>query len=349
MQSQQRRRRQQDLILDHLTALTNAEIRRFLRLHKIGGASAQAKDELRGILRDALKAGAITVQKVVRFLDEVTPWGKQHVYLYKVGPAAKNWRDKKWVAGHLKEHQLDDLIDATTDTIILPEEMQLACINWTPQLLRITAIRKREGWIRSEEHDKTTKKALDGRPLWLKGYVYQVLRGLTAFEWNLVANEAFLQITQLPSGSSYEAAQDEFKNKIEPWLDLSTFKPVDLRPAVKKLNEREQDGKGTVKSHALDYSRLGQRRLAVKSISTKVPLLGDRVLDGIIKTMRKDGIPRIGDFFFEADGTAADKDGQAHSRLHVKIMAAKGRINFATPSSEEGIRNVLTELRTLGQ
>jgi hypothetical protein len=280
----------QDLILDHLTALTNAEIRKFLRRHKVSGASAKAKDELRTLVKEALDAGDITTESIVKFLDEVTPWGKQHLYLYKA-PSSKDWRSKPWVTRHLETHKLTDLLDALTDRIVLPEELELACITWNSHRLRVTAIRKRAGWVRNEEYDDTQKESDDGRPVWLKGYVFQVLRGITAFEWNLVSNEAFLQITQLPTGASYESVAEEFKNKVQPWLNLDQFKVVDLRPIVKKLHQMEEQGKGTVVSHALDYSRLGQRRISVRSTSSQVPLLGDNVIDGILKTVRKDGVP----------------------------------------------------------
>jgi hypothetical protein len=340
------RRRRQDLILDHLIALTNAEIQRFLKRHKIPGASANAKDQLRGVLRQALEANTITTEAVVAFLDEVTPWGKQHVYLYK-GPPSKDWRDQTWVAAYLKSHKVDHLVDARTDAIVLPKELQLASINSSTTRLRVTAIRRREGWVRNEEYDNTSKKAPDGRPLWLKAFVYEVLRGIVAFEWNLISNEAFLQITQLPSGGNYESVTDEFTKLVEPWLDLKSFKLINLRHALKRLHELEESGKAAAESHAADFSRLGQRRIALRSTSTKVPLRGDIVLDGMLKILWKDGIPRMGDFFFKEDGGVAAKDGKSESRAHVIIMAEKGRVNFVTPYTEDGIRNVLTKLRKL--
>ena len=348
MPDRPRRRRRQNLILDHLTALTNQEIRLFLKRHKIDGASAQAKDQLRKILRQSLQTRKITTKSVVDFLDEVTPWGKQHVYLYS-GPAKHSWREANWVDGHLKAHGLDHLLNAQTGKLILPDTLEIASITVTRKRLHVTAIRKREGWVRDEGYDVTRKKGDDGRPLWLKGYSYQVLRGITAFEWNLLTNEAFLQVTQLPTTGSYEGVADEFKKKIAPWLDLSEFKLVDLRRAVKKLHELEEKGKGTAESHAADYSRLGRRRIAVRSTSTKVPLRGDRTVDGVLKLVQRDGIPRIGDFYFDGDGarTVAAGDGKPEKRRHVIIMAEKGRINFATPGKEEGLRSVLTELRTL--
>jgi hypothetical protein len=346
MHESPRRRPRKNQILDHLIALTNPEIRRFLRRHKIDGADAENKGQLRRALRTAITRRKIATENVVAFLDEVTPWGKQHVYFFK-GGSPKNWRDPKWVADHLTSHKIFEFLDARSDKLELPEHLEIARITADKSQLRITAIRKREGWVRDETYDNVKKKGEDGRPLWLKGYTYQVLRGIVAFEWNLIANEAFLQITQLPSNGSYEGVRDEFKKKIESWLDLGDFDAVDLGRAVKKLHQLEEKGKPVAISHAADYDRLGHRRVSVRSTSTKVPLRGDSTVDGILKLVTRTSIPRIGDFYFGADGAAIATDGKPHSRKHIIIIAQKNRVNFATPDTEKGIRSVLTELRKL--
>ena len=64
---------------------------------------------------------------------------------------------------------------ALTDRIVLPEQLELACITWNSRRLRVTAIRKRAGWVRDEEYDETQKESDDGRPVWLKGYVFHEL------------------------------------------------------------------------------------------------------------------------------------------------------------------------------
>jgi len=67
----------------------------------------------------------------------------------------------------------------------------------------------------------------------------------------------------------------------------------------------------------------------------------------MLKILWRDGIPRVGDFFFNEDGQAAERVGKSHSRLHVIIVAENGRINFATANTENAIPNVLTKLRQL--
>ena len=80
-----------------------------------------------------------------------------------------------------------------------------------------------------------------------------------------------------------------------------------------------------------------------------MPLRGDRTVDGVLKLVQRDGIPRIGDFYFDGDGarTVAAGDGKPEKRRHVIIMAEKGRINFATPGAEEGLRSVSTSCERL--
>ena len=44
----------------------------------------------------------------------------------------------------------------------------------------------------------------------LRAYLSGTSRGLVIFEWNLVASNAMLQITELPSESKYEEVRDQF-------------------------------------------------------------------------------------------------------------------------------------------
>ena len=53
------KRSQEDLIVDHLTALTNAEIKRFFRQHRVTGGSAKLKHELRAIARKSIDDNSI--------------------------------------------------------------------------------------------------------------------------------------------------------------------------------------------------------------------------------------------------------------------------------------------------
>lgn len=337
-----RKRATKDQIVDHLTALSAKEIKAFLRRHRLS-VGDMVKEELRTRIIGALKDGKVTIEQVVAYLDEVTPWGKQHVFFFD-GPSEHKWRDSKWVSAHLESNGLKGILGAKSDRLILPDELELASIDWSPKRLRVTAIRKREGWVRREEFDKSAKA--DGRPMELRAFVHQVFRGITAFEWNLVSNEAFLQVTQLPTGASYENAANEFADAIDAWLDLSDFDKVDLRKIIKNLEELIDKGKTDVELHALASGFMGQRRLSARSTSSKVPLNGNASLDRAMKSIRSSSVPRIADYFWP---TTAGSDGDDNPRVHVIVVAEHQRINFATPTSEEGFRHVLQGLRKLSK
>lgn len=82
----------------------------------------------------------------------------------------------------------------------------------------------------------------DGDDVELRAFVHRVTRSLVAFEWDLVANVAFLQISQLPTGFDYADVADEFFEPLQPWLDRSKFTLVDLRQPIKALHELEESG-----------------------------------------------------------------------------------------------------------
>jgi hypothetical protein len=174
-----------------------------------------------------------------------------------------------------------------------------------------------------------------------------VLRGLVAFEWDLIANEAMLQVSQLPTGGSYEGVETEFAASVAAWLDHASFTRVDVRRAITKLRKLEQDGKGKVQTHAIGMDRVGSRRVTLRSTSSKVPLLGDAALDTFIQNIESDSVPRISDYYWDADdGGANELDAR---RTHFVVVGERRRVNFMTPSSEERIRNVLAELRRLSK
>jgi hypothetical protein len=330
-----------DVLIDHLLALSNTELRGLRRRSQL--ASSKTKAELRDILASAIANGTLTTKAIVDFLDEVTPWGKQHVLLYK-GKAGtqKEWTTRKQVEATLGKHGLTDLMDKQVP-LVLPKTLTLGSIHSTSAVLRVTAIRRREGWVRDHNLLKHGTTA-DGREVEYRGFVRQVLRGLVAFEWNLVANEAMLQISQLPTGGSYEGVAAEFAAIVEPWLPFADFSVVDIRRANPKLHKLEREGKGKTTSQHAGFDRVGSRSVSVRSTSSKVSLFGDKELDDLISTLEPGSVPRIGGYLWKADGKG--KDGKS---THFVIVGKKKRVNFMTPSSEKRLRNVVAELRRLSK
>jgi len=340
------RRHERNLLIDHLMALSGAELHGLRRRWRL--PSAQCKAELREVLCKAIGNGTLTTDAIVDFLDEVTPWGKQHVILYR-GPkdSAKNWRDSAWVKVTLKQHDLSTLLGKRLP-LVLPKELTLASIQSLSSTLRVTAIRRREGWVRDYTLIKRGKTT-DGRELEYRGYVRQVLRGLVAFEWNLVANEAMLQISQLPTGGSYSGVAAEFSNRVASWLALDTFTTVDIRRAIGKLHKLETSGTPKATSRALGLDRLGSRRMTFRSTSSKIPLHGDKALDKFIDDSMPNCIPRISDFDWGPAGAGDGGDHAGAKRTHFAMVGNEKRINFMTPNSEKRIRDVLAELRRLSK
>ena len=267
---------EQAFLLADLLALKKAQIGEFLA--GVGLARSGTKQAQRERIERAIEQGTLCLTQIVRFLDDVVPWGKQHVYLYK-GPQSSisDWRDETWVANLLQKHRLSKYLNASLP-LVLPDKMRLSSIMHSSRRLRITAVKRRDWFERSSEYDeaKTTEA---GEDVELRAYVHRVTRSLVAFEWDLIANNAFLQISQLPRGVPYEDVADEFFGLLERCLDRSMFTVVDLRPPIKKLHALEETGSGETRSHGINYRTMQGRRWEGKSASATDPLLGEAPID----------------------------------------------------------------------
>ncbi len=182
---------EQALLLADLLALKKAQIGEFLA--GVGLARSGTKQAQRERIEQAIEQGTLSLTQIVRFLDDVVPWGKQHVYLYK-GPQSSiaDWRDETWVKNMLGEHRLVKYLNASTP-LVLPDKMKVSSILHNSKRLRITAVKRRDWFERSSEYDEV-KTTAAGEDVELRAYVHRVTRSLVAFEWNLIANNAFLQM-----------------------------------------------------------------------------------------------------------------------------------------------------------
>ncbi|GAB6166180.1 hypothetical protein JCM19992_21800 [Thermostilla marina] len=334
---------EQAQIVTDLLALRKSQIREFLArcdLPKSG-----TKEEIRGRVEEALKDGTLSIPSIVRFLDEVIPWGKQHVYLYQ-GPRSSiaGWRNKDWVKNLLKKHRLGRYLNAALP-LVLPDEMKLSTIQHDGRRLRVAAVKKREWWERTPEYDSTTATE-EGDAVELRAFVRRVARTLVAFEWDLVANTAFLQISQLPSGFRYEDVAKEFVDLVLGWLDINRFLIVDLRPAIKRLHELEEAGRGETRSHGINYRTLQGRRFEGRSASPADPLLGEAPIDAALGAIRKSGVGHLGNFYWLPNVEAPPANNPLEAEVHVIIIGQHNRINFPTPNGEQTVRYVLSRIRS---
>jgi hypothetical protein len=330
------------LIVTDLLGLKKTQIGAFLSIN--GFPKSGTKEELRARIDESLGDGTLSLSAIVRYLDEVIPWGKQHVYLY-MGPQASiaNWRKTDWVAKLLKNHKFGKFLNASLP-LALPKKMKVSSILHDASRLRVTAIKRRDWWERNEEYDDATTTE-EGDNVQLRAFVHRVTRSLVAFEWDLVANTAVLQISQLPTGFDYAEVAEEFFKLIADWLDIETFSAVDLRSPIKRLHELEETGAGETRSHGINYRTLQGRHLEAKSASAADPLLGDAAIDTALSAVRRTGVGHLGNFYWLTNHVANPIPNPLESEMHVIVVGSKNRINFPTPNPEQTIRYVLSRIR----
>jgi hypothetical protein len=77
---------EKDLIINSIMSLKKEKIQAFLEMYGLDGVGTKAIK--RGNLMEALDSGEVHYAQVVAYLDQIEPWGKQHVFLYD-GPSKR--------------------------------------------------------------------------------------------------------------------------------------------------------------------------------------------------------------------------------------------------------------------
>lgn len=328
-------------IISDLISLKKEQITEFLG--SVGQKKQGTKEDMRQRIENALEDGLVSIDKIVRFVDGIIPWGKQHVYMFR-GPRSPvaSWRDEMWVVNRLRKHGLYEHLN-TSLPLILPETMRISSIFYDSKRLRITAIKKRDWYERNEKYDSKTKSP-EGKNVVLRGYEHEVVRSLVAFEWDLILNVATLQIAQLQNGTEYATIADEFFDLTQDWIDRSLFTEMDLQKPIEKLHELEESGHGETRSHTINYRTMQGRRIEAKSASMCDPLLGEQSIDTLLRAVRKTGVGQIGNFYWIP--TANNHRNPLTSDVHVIVVAPQHRINFPTPNDEPSVRYVLSRIRS---
>ena len=315
-------------------------------LKKVKLARTGTKPQIRSRIEEAVEQGHIRQETLVEFLDSVSLWGKQHVLLFD-GPRQPidEWKDAEQVHRRLKQFQLDRLFNAHLP-LVLPETLTLSSIAHTGERLRVTAVRRDEFDERAPQHDahEVTK---DGEQISLRAYKRHVSRILASFEWDLVANTAMLQISQLHRELEYEEAAQGFWALLRGWLDVERFTPVDVRPVIRRLQDLEASGAPEVRSHGIHYRTLRGRRLSAQSPGPRDSVLGETGIDEAMRSVAREGVGHLGNFYWLGRDGPGAASNPLHQDLRVVIVASKGRIHFTTPNDEEAVRYVLSRVRSL--
>jgi hypothetical protein len=335
---------EQQTLIDFVLALKKSHIQDFLKGVDVTGYSG-TKEDLRARIQKALDDGEITYARLVDFLDSVAPWGKQHVFLYR-GPQSdiQPWKDLQHVHDLLKRHRVGRLFNAKLP-MILPEQLTLSSITHADGTLRVTAVQKREYRERAPGHDE--EKETNGERIFLKAYKSHLTRTLAVFEWNLNANVAMLQITQLQEDGDYQELAERLSRLLKPWLDVKPFGVVDLRPAIAKLHEMEKNGPAETRSHGIDYRTMQGRQVSARSPSAKTSVFGEPVVDNAMDSVRKNSVGHLGNFYWLASKKPGPGNNPLIGDVHLIIVGAKSRINFPTPNAEDIVRYVLQRVRAL--
>lgn len=331
-------------LIDFVLSLRKSHIQDFMK--RVELPKSGAKSDLRERLQDALDEGHITYEQLVDFLDSVAPWGKQHVILF-TGPRGdlKSWKDPNQVLHRLKQHRMGNLFNAQLP-LILPEKLTLSSITQVAGRLRITGVQRCDYNERTPERDEQ-KEIETGEQIILKAYMQYLSRAVIAFEWDLDANTAMLQITQLHSDSLYEEVAEEFFDLIASWLDIQLFGAVDVRRAIRRLHELEGNGNGETRSHGIQYRTTLGRRLSAHSPSPRDSVLGEPDIDQAMDNVGKNGVGHLGNFYWLAGNKPGPVSNPLKDDVHVIIVGDKSRINFPTPNTEDVVRYVLHRVRAL--
>ena len=195
-------------LVSELSALNSEQRSEFFSRHELGSALT-SKGKFQRQLFALVDAGKVPETEIIQFLDEVMPWGKQHVYLFK-GPdsSISKWKSPVRFRKILTQGGAEHFLDGRRE-LGMPQDIEISSIQSSTKLIRIEAVRGRFWWDRDKSLDEK-KVAPTGAPVELRAFVQRGLRNLVIFEWDLRSNIAMLQISQLQSGTTYESVRAEF-------------------------------------------------------------------------------------------------------------------------------------------
>lgn len=334
---------EQDLAVASLLRLNNPLILDFLNTRGLKKAANKSEMKLR--VTDALEAGTLRYEDIYGFLDPIESWGRQHVILFD-GPRSSidNWRNPTWVLDQINQLGWSRYYNETL-LLALPKELTLSSLVHKESTLRITAVERREGLVREPEFDSESE--LEDDTILYRAYRYQIYRGLIALEWDLVANEAFLQISQLPSGERYEDATSRFDALITNFLQLADFSPISLRSVITRLHELEEQKLPEARSQGIAYKTLLGRTVEGRGAGGSLGLFGELVVDTTMASVRKVSVGHTGNFYWLPPDVNISSDNPLTQELHVILIGDSGRINFPILAPESQIRYVLQRIRAI--
>ena len=336
-----------DELVSHVLALRKDYVQQLLRIARVP-FSGLRKIELRDRLREAIEDGRIDPFDVARYLDEVEPGGKQHVFLMRA-PVALNdpWKDSAAVRRRLRKRaELRGLLDAAIP-LLMPTELQLSRIWIDERLVEIVAVEARRYTERDEFYDEGGETD-DGLNIELRAYVERVARSTVVLRWDTASRHASLHITQASGRGGldrdyYGEIATRFAKAVSPWLEFSAFKRVNLAKALHQLHDRERSGKNVLtKSRSGRWETEDGSELRAAAASNEASFFADRRIRKAVGEVEPPASGQSGNLFWlPGDGSPLTE------RLHLTILAFDSRVRFMVPSSPDSVEYVLEQIRRL--
>ncbi len=336
---------EKDRILKYVDdEVTVPRLKAFLADHELPRSGN--KPDLLKAITDAIGDGDhhLDYPHVVELLDAVLPWGPQHVFLLgeprRGETPVATYRNRETFEAHLREKASSRPFRAPLP-LVLPEELTVSSIVHTGEKLRVTAIERRDGFMREENLDRVEER--NGETVHFRAFVEETTRGLIMFEWNFTTNVAMLQITRLPAGQDYAKAETRFIKLVSKWIDLTRFPRIRLGQAISTVyNEAIKLGDtARARPHGVEWETIGGSRLQGKSATSQVSLVDDQAAKDAMDIGRDNGTGRTGNLYWQDVPDLPDE----HRGIHVKVLAHASRIHFPTGQTEETMRHVLEEIR----
>lgn len=333
-----------DLLIDFLLSLRLDRARAFLRKSELPISGTRA--ELRARLREALDTGALDIDALVLYLDEVEPWGKQHVLVYRPRQERpRAWADPSSAERTLRASDLAELVGRAVP-LALPESLRVSAITPDERGFSILAVESRAHREHVEELDRT-ERVSDGRTIEYRAYEQVISRGIVLFRWDMPSNRATLHITQAASGYSYDDAETRFQQLVEDVIPFDMFPRRDLRRTIRNLYDQEAAGLAEARSHRYRYRTAGGREIDIASPTADDSVLGEAPTDDAMRALAPRTTGRSGNFYWLAGTGPTPNRNPIEREQHVTILGADGRVHFMTPSSQEIVTYVVDRVRAL--
>jgi hypothetical protein len=231
-----------------------AFVRELLRTLKSAGSKVfigARKSETLGNLKDAIRAGLVSYEDLIEWLNRVEGWGHQHVYLYSLSEAlseARFWTPP--VPDRFVEHARKRGIAIANEkkhVLEFPSTYRLGRIAYDGEQLEMVWRKGSEEWRREAEMDE--EKLINDDLYRFEAWRQTPERSVMRFTCVPQARRAALFV-QIPLGDEHQAAIKTALGTISELFPLSQMKRVDIGDCLALLDHAGQGESGSALAQA---------------------------------------------------------------------------------------------------